>query len=66
MFEHQTLTVETRYVQPKFFKMLLFVITVNLSFQFVLFICRILKSETSLKFSKFDREDFVKIRNFDG
>ena len=65
-FEHKTLTGETRYVQLKFFKLLLFVLKIKFSFQFMPFICRFLQSETSLNFSNFDRQDFVKIQNFDG
>ena len=65
-FEHKTLTGETRYVQLKFFKILLFILRIKYYFQFISFICRFLKSETSLNFSNFDRQDFVKIQNFDG
>ena len=41
---------------------------IKFSFQFVSFlnICRFLKSEMSLNFSNFDRQDFVKIQTFDG
>ena len=49
------------YVQLKFFKILLFVLKKKLPFQFLSFICRFLKSETSLNFPNFDRQDFVKI-----
>ena len=65
-FKHETLTGETRYVQLKFFKILLFVLGIKFSFPFVSYIWRFLKSETSLNFSNFDRQDFVKIQNFDG
>ena len=57
---------ETRYVQLKFFKILLFLLKIQFSFQFVSFICRFVQSETSLSFSNFDQRDFVKIQNFDG
>ena len=53
-------------MQFKFFKILLFVLKIKFSFQFVSFICRFLKSETSVNFSNFYRQDFVKIQNFDG
>ena len=65
-FEHQTLTAESRCVQLKFFKILLFVIRINFSCQFVSLRGHFLKSETSLNFSHFDRQDFVKIQNFNG
>ena len=65
-FQPETLTGETRYVQLKFSKILLFLLRIQISFQLVSFICRFLKSETSLNFSNFDRQDFVKIQNFDG
>ena len=57
MFE--TLTGETRSVQLKFFKRLLFVlkrIFFSISITY-------LKSETCLNFSNFDRQDFIKIQN---
>ena len=50
-FEHRPFAEETRFVILNFFKMLLF--------HFVSSICRF-KSEISLSFSSFDREDFVK------
>ena len=65
-FQHKTSTGETRYVQLKFFKILLFILRMKYYFQFISFSCRFLKSETSLNFSNFDRQDFVKIQNFDG
>ena len=64
--EHYTLTGNTHYAQLKFFKILSFVLKGTVSFQSVSFICRFLKSETSLNFPNFDRQDFVKIQNFDG
>ena len=64
-FENETLTGETRYVQLKFFKILLYVLRIKFSFQFVSYIWRFLKSETSLNFSNFDRQDFVKNQSFD-
>ena len=63
-FEHETLIGETSYVQLKFFKIILFVLKIQFFFQFVLFICRFLKSETSLDFFNFDRQDLLKIQNF--
>ena len=65
-FQPETLTGKTRYVQLKFSKILLFLLRIQISFQLVSFICRFLKSETSLNFSNFGRQDFVKIQNFDG
>ena len=59
-FKHSTLTGETRFVQLKFFTILLFVLKRKISIQFLSFICRFLKSETSLNFSNFDRQDFVR------
>ena len=50
-------------MQLKFFKILLFVLKIELSFQFASFTCRFLQSETSLNFSNFDRQDFVKFQN---
>ena len=43
------------YNSVKFFKMLIFVSKIKFSFHFLSFICRFLKSETSLNFSNFDR-----------
>ena len=37
-FEHKALTGETCYVQLEFFKILLFVLEIKLSFQFVSFV----------------------------
>ena len=48
------------------FKILLFIVRITFSFQFVSFICCFLKSETSLNLSNFDRQDFVKFQIFDG
>ena len=58
--------MKTRYVQLEFFKILLFILKIRLSFQFVSFICSFLQSEASLKFSNFNGQDFAKIQNFDG
>ena len=55
---------ETRYVQLKFFKILLFVLRIKFPFQFVSLICRFIKPETSLNNSNFDRQDFVKYPKF--
>ena len=51
--------------QLKFFKILVFALRIKFSFQFVSFICRFLQPETLLNFSNFDRQDFLKIQNFD-
>ena len=48
----------------KFFKIQLFLLRIKFSFQFVSFICCFLQSETSLNFSNFDRQDFIKIQYF--
>ena len=44
---------------------LLETIFIEFSLQFISFICRSLQSETSINFSNFDRQDFVKIKIFD-
>ena len=60
------MTGETRFVQLKLFKILLLVLKRKFSFQYVSFVCGFSKSETSLNFSNFDQQDFVKTQNLDG
>ena len=49
-----------------FSKFYFFISKIKFSFQFVPFICRFLKSETTLNFSYFNRQDFEIMQIFDG
>ena len=56
---------KTRFVKLNFFKILLFHLKRKFSLYFVPLICRFFNSETSINFSSFIGEIFLKTQNFD-